>query len=171
LRSGLTLKLHIGGNMIYLLEGVDGSGKTTYLNKRFPDYEKFHFGAFPTPSAAFQAYDELLDAIWIRSMQGQCPKIVIDRMHVSEQIYGEVYHGIRMSKRRFDYLDDCLLQLGALCIWFHPPWQIVKENWTARIDDEMVKEETALFEVYQAYERISDITRLPVFKYDYTKEA
>jgi thymidylate kinase len=155
--------------MIYLLEGVDTGGKTTLANSdRFEGFEKFHFGVFPSPTAAFQAYESLLDALHARLAAGETPNVVIDRMHISEHVYGSVYRDLRMSTTRHRIIDQLLYEAGATCIWCHPPFEVVLNNWRARREDELLQKELELEFVYNEYEKIRSFTCLNVQKYDYT---
>jgi thymidylate kinase len=154
--------------VILLFEGPDASGKTTLVEsliKRNPGtWEIHHHGAFPTPNAAFTAYERLLESI------SENPRnVLIDRMHISERIYGQYFHNIWMSDRRYWYIDKVCNELDVRLVWCLPPWRAVRKIWHSRIDDEMIKDESQLEQVYDAYNAIAEYTNLDTILYDYTQ--
>lgn len=150
--------------MIYLLEGPDCGGKTTLLNTQFHDWGSVHHGAYPTANDAFTAYERLLESI------AEKPRnLIIDRMHISERIYGQQYHGFCMSDHRYYYLEDLCQALKIEVILCQPSWEIVHKTWSSRLEDEMIKDETQIKKVYDAYADIGAYTSLITHKYDYSK--
>lgn len=150
--------------MILLFEGCDCSGKSTLIKEQFNDIRYVHHGAYPTPTDAFQAYDELLDSLLPNE------DIVLDRMHISERIYGQVYHDAWMSDERYSYLEHRLSQLKTIVIFCRPPLRVVIDQWRQRQHDEMIKDVNKIEEVYIEYSSLWKYTLLPVFTYDWTNQ-
>lgn len=162
---------------IILLEGPDGAGKTTLAQTSFKDYQYLHHGAYETPQAAFIAYDELLSSILQNTVRGICHNnIVIDRLHISERIYGTYFHGKRMEDWRYSYIDNLCLTAGIQVVICLPPWDVVEQNWENNRQNEMIQDLCKLKEIYIVYKDIVDkashnfYTRMPVSVYDYTEE-
>jgi thymidylate kinase len=154
--------------MIALLEGCDATGKTTLANSPvFSGYWKYHHGAYPSPKDAYNAYRNLLRSILEFKAQGSIPNVVIDRMHISERVYGERYHGRWMTDSQYWHIDEMFCDVGGIVIHCHLPWENVVENWKAKLREEMIQDENLLKKIYTAYQDLHGLTEAPIYPYNY----
>lgn len=153
---------------VILCEGPDGAGKSTLARQCFSDYEYIHNGVFPTPIDAYNAYVEQISRMTPES------KVFIDRQHISERIYGMVYHGVNMDDDQYYHIDSMLADIGAVVVLCLPKYETALGNWSSRLEDELINDVDAFHRIYQQYEammfssRFSRwLTKLPVILYDY----
>jgi len=152
---------------IIICEGPDGSGKTT-LAKNFSHYEYIHNGAFETSDKAFNAYVNQIDKLTPQS------NVFVDRMHISERIYGTIYHGFNMDDSKYYHVDNLLNQLGAIVLLCIPPYEVALSNWKSRLHEEMLSDEDIFKQIYQRYEAMVYssrfarlLTAMPIVIYNY----
>lgn len=124
---------------IYLIEGADGAGKTSFVQRassrlwRAHVRETLHNLNIPLlappriihngpedaslPGSLFQHYRaQLLDAI---SFREQGITTFIDRSYLSEQIYGRLFRGkSRISERQVRRLDRLAAKAGVIMLGF-----------------------------------------------------
>lgn len=155
---------YTGELVIVILEGPDGSGKTTlaqYLQRK--GYKYHHEG--PPPLGAeplLWHYGRVLD-----SFRGQ--DVVIDRLALGECIYGPVVRGIdRLGEEGWRVFTRLALAVGACEIVCLPPPETCFENWRDR-RGELFVQPAQLYEVYSRYAHVvlSDPGRYVVW--DYTR--
>jgi hypothetical protein len=156
--------------MIILLEGADCTGKSTLMNSAFGKIPGSHHGAYPTPEAAFQAYEHELNQIG-STLTGFCPipELCIDRMHISEHIYGQVFHKTWMSDERYDHIENMAKTRHTIVVLCQPPLAAVLTSWQerARLGKELIKDEKTFIDIYLEFDQIYKYTKLPVIRYDY----
>lgn len=156
--------------MIILLEGPDASGKTTLVKNEFISrgFQYIHNGVYPSPEHAYQAYVNQLKDLT------STDNVVIDRMHLSERIYGRIYHGEFMADESYWHIDSMLEKLNAIaliCITnFHETLRI----WSARKKDELIKDPKVFERIYDEYwscvlanDMNRAYTNLITYSYDY----
>lgn len=153
---------------IIICEGPDGAGKTTLAKESFKHYEYIHNGVFETPDKAYLAYANQISRLEPSS------NVFIDRMHISERIYGTIYHGVYMSDAQYYQLDNLLNDLSAVVVLCIPPYEIALRNWASRLDEELLADEDTFKQVYQRYESMIYssryarlLTSLPIVIYNY----
>lgn len=95
--------------MIIVLEGVSAVGKTTLANHMAEelDAEIFHVGA-PPKDDPFGWYLEGVNAAYDRSHS-----LILDRFHLSNYVYRDMFSGGIMSMQQFLQLDKMLAQMDA----------------------------------------------------------
>lgn len=110
---------------IYLLEGADGTGKTTFaehmadylLLKGYPDVAFIHNGPEDAqlPGSLYRHYRaQLLDAV---ERQARGIPTIIDRTFLSEVIYGRLYRGkSRVTERQARRLERLARDAGMILI-------------------------------------------------------
>lgn len=110
--------------MIFILEGPDGSGKTTLartLMQRFNIKRYVHMGV---PEPVDRPFD-----YWMKRLLPHAGPVVIDRLHWSEDIYGQLFRGgSRLTDLDRWQLEGWLLAQGATIIQCLPPLEVVTEN-------------------------------------------
>lgn len=150
-----------------IFEGPDGSGKTTlaYAFTRATQATLIHHGSYlNTP-------DDLLADVYGMSMDlavSQMSDVVLDRCWLSEPCYGPVMRNkVRLLKSDVIHLENCArrrtMPLVVLCL---PPIEKCFEAFRSRPQEEYLKKETQLTQVYQSY--LDMTTTLPVVRYDRT---
>lgn len=150
-----------------ILEGPDGAGKTT-LAKSYKALEYVHFG--PPPKGrlgAWWQYLELLVDLWDHPRP---EGVIVDRFIHGELIYGPILRGeTDLTWSHIRMLERVLMGMNARLIICLPPWDIVKYNWQQRPEQELVKTEAQLWEIYQFYMQLlgSRQGMLPRHVYDY----
>lgn len=158
------MSVHPLRSPLYILEGCDGSGKTTLAHFliKTQRVNYFHFNQY----VFFQDYLEAL-------LPDGKPRI-LDRSWLSERPYGTVF---RHGMDRFKGGLRTGLEIAAkemwlpTVIWCKPPLAIVIDAWKGRKADEMLQTSEQLAEVYRLYGDEMTATILPVVEFDYTKQS
>lgn len=139
---------------VIIVEGIDGAGKTTLVNRikeLVPDtYDKvFWTKGVPVYDDPEQEYCEQLT--WLRNHHF----VVSDRYHVGELIYGPLYRGIsRVAGRFFDRIEERLGQLRAVKVVLLPDMEVCKARAFERGEDYLKVED---FEhVWNEYKKFVD---------------
>ena len=141
-----------------ILEGPDCSGKST-LMERFPDHlEKHHF-----------SHEEDKLKRYLRFLSDCSPRAVLDRFHLSEQVYGRVMRNRNEFVYTGRFIERVLLTHDSCVILCLPPLGAVLTRWRERLGEEMVQDERTMRRIYESYTSLH--TYLPVYLYDYTKDS
>ena len=153
-------------NEVVILEGPDGAGKTTLYETQFKNlgFNLIHNGVFPSPPEAYSAYRDQQETI------RKLDKVVLDRSHISQAIYGPIYRGERHQKLQHKIVDGVFFQMEAVVVLCYT--HLVYTNWASRPHKEYVKDETNFRKIMRAYDYkgITEYTDLPVVLYDYSNE-
>jgi len=122
--------------MLIVVEGCDGTGKTTFVNlladlirTRMPtqDLRVLHYG--PPKRHPLEEYE--LDLEWYRP--GQDVHLIIDRLHWGEVIYGPIYRGKDgLGIAGFRHVELFLQARGGVLVHCNPSEGIVRRNLTTR---------------------------------------
>jgi len=153
---------------IIVLEGPDGSGKTTLAQefvKRY-GFEYVHLGVPSTSEDLFETYVTVL----INARDSK-KNVVIDRLHMGEATYGKIYRGQdRLGTQGVKLLTRILNGYGASVVACLPPYEVCLANWKSRHATEYVADEVPFEAIYSEYRKLSDMLDFGVTgKYDYTK--
>lgn len=149
---------------LVVLEGPDGSGKTTLAEALGREgYEYAHCGAPEKP--AFYYY---MDGL--RSTQGPT---VMDRFHVGSYVYGTAFrHMDDLSDYERWTLEGTVLGQGGVMIYTCPPAHVTAKNLERGPDNEeatIYEVPEKQLEIRQLYEHfMSRRTQLPLINYDYS---
>ena len=140
-----------------VLDGPDGSGKTSLAQKLVNGhgYHKLHFGV---PSAAdlsseLSMFHFYFDALYKANRERD--RVVADRSHLSEPIYGPVMRGGTKLTYRVEALVERYLEaIDAQVVICLPPYRISFNNWVRRKGEEYVKHVDDFKRIYAGYERL-----------------
>lgn len=154
--------------LLTIIEGCDGSGKTTFAkefaNKTGAQY--VHFGPLPTVKTTLHwVYIEAM----LPALRGTAD-LVFDRSWLSEMPYGVAF---RNGELRVDAIDIRYLEQLARCMYTvvvqcQPPWKVVLDSFMRRKGEEYLKTVDQLKQVYDLYE--SQPTSLPCITYDFSRQ-
>lgn len=134
---------------ILILEGPDGSGKTTLADALVQrGWVKNHFGP-PTSSDLLHTYAK---ALYDASLSDK--NTVFDRLHLGETVYGPILRnrdllgevGIRILLRIIN-------GVGGYVVIAMPPYEVAVANWRNRAG-ELFKDDAVYRQVYGAYQQI-----------------
>lgn len=159
---------------VIILEGPDGSGKSTLACElQTRGYELLKFDVPPAEARVSEEtifhffYDRLYSAA-----QRPGAKIVCDRFHISDAIYGRVMRGEwcmtpdvqTIIERYIEAIDGQVV----MCI---PPKRIALANWLSRQENEYIQDVRKFSSVYNFY--VSRLFNLRLNRnyiwYDYTR--
>lgn len=147
---------------IVILEGPDGSGKTTLANKLHNTYN-FNIVKTGPPAPDSDTTVAYLDAIYAAlSRPGHT---VFDRLHLGEKIYGPLLRGIdSMGTDGFAVIQRVIASHGIRIVIACPPWETLIAGWQSK--DDLLKTTTQLMHVYAAY--LDNAVSLGLQVYDWT---
>lgn len=153
--------------MLIIVEGCDGTGKTTFVNllaeltrKRFPthDVRILHYG--PPKRHPLEEYE--LDIEWYRPGIGV--HLIVDRLHWGEVIYGPLYRKrSELGVAGFRHVEMFLQARGAVLAHCGPPLEVVRENLAARGEDYLKTEDVE--HVVNAYLHLHTRALMPVMNF------
>lgn len=128
---------------VIILEGSDGSGKTTVAknleslyNSHGFNVEMWHYGPHSPDKTSVQEYLEpLID--WCEEQRDFAHKVlIIDRFHLGELVYGPVLRGFsQMTDDQYEYIEHYLDKIGAIRLYVRPARSVVLERFRQRGDD------------------------------------
>jgi thymidylate kinase len=133
---------------IIILEGIDGSGKSTFadkiLNKVPKGYSKTKIHKGPMVGTPEQDYLKPLS--WF----GPKDFLVADRWHVGEMIYGPIYRGESLVDGHWNEQIEAQLDIAkAVRVIMSPPLRVIQERLIERGEDYLQDEHVE--EVYSFY--------------------
>ena len=133
--------------MIVILEGPDGSGKTTLakeLQERF-GLRYHHEGPPPANIPPLYHYARVLE-----DYRGS--DVVIDRFALGERIYGPIIRGKDgLGPEGWKLIRRQIAAAGAIEVLCLPDYLTVRENWSKRSATELLKKTELFNQSYRAY--------------------
>ena len=117
---------------IIILEGIDGSGKTTLAThlKELSPWPATIIHRGPIQTSVFEEYVAPLFEVDTDEL------FIADRWHLSELIYGPIYRGESLiDEEMFDQIETALNHLGVIRIVVSPGLTEVSKRLKARGED------------------------------------
>lgn len=149
---------------IVIVEGPDGSGKSTLIANHFSDFQVVHNGVFNSPEDAYLAYAAQL------SILEDSEKIVFDRMHISQDIYGPICRNEPRKLKSHRAIETLLYYREAVVVLCYTNQS--HKNWQERNrgNGEYIRDLDRYLEIFSEYhfDKIGEHTSLPFILYDYT---
>lgn len=155
--------------MIYIVEGPDGAGKTTLVEKILKSNRNarlMHFGAPKNDEDAFAYYKVYAQAI---ASKQEDEVLVFDRSWYSDMVYGPVMRNRQeMTQEHADMLSAMVVASGGgSIIYCTAP---IKTLWSrcTRRGETYIQNQTQLQQISRAYAEIMEnhVKYLPVVRYD-----
>jgi hypothetical protein len=157
---------------VVILEGPDGAGKTT-LATHLEQEHGFHYIHTGKPSGNGSLLVEYCLILDEARRSGE--KIVIDRLHVGESVYGPLMRGTDLiTSEGQDIIQRFINAMGAVEVFCLPPYEVCERNWAERHFQgrEYVTEVHKFRAVYAAYDRFFRLPRhSKAMHYDYTSRS
>ena len=132
---------------IIILEGPDGSGKTTLANnlRDRHGYQIVKTGSPQPGESVFHSYtNTLLDAV------NSNHRTVFDRHYLGELIYGPLLRGCdQLGLQGRDLVERLIAARGVALVICVPPWSTLVKGW--EVKDDLLKRQDQLRTVNAAY--------------------
>ncbi len=143
--------------MLIIIEGVDGTGKTT-LASLFHDYynAKILHRGVPVKHPLIEYTADLAGY-----RPGSGKHIVCDRWHIGELVYGPLYRGYSaLSSSAFVAVDELLFENGALLVHAKDNIDVILRRLSirSRFDE---PDRAALAQAQAGFERVLPLSILP----------
>lgn len=146
--------------MITIIEGADGTGKTTLAKSAaFADLQYCHCG--PPGEDPFFEYFQLAKT---RN------KALFDRFHIGERVYGKLFRNDdRLGWLKQRMLERYLLSKRAVMIVAEPEYDKALHNWRARASEgkEMINSEHTYRDTFRLFRDLRRCSALPVVLHNY----
>lgn len=136
---------------IIILEGIDGSGKTT-LAHRILELSQIETTLVHRGPLEDTVENEL---IYPLQRVKDDELFIADRWHLGELIYGPIYRGKSEVEGFYNkIIDEMLFNMNAVKVVLSPPLDVVKERMAARGEDYLLPEHVDL--VHSKYEELAN---------------
>jgi len=152
---------------IIILEGPDGAGKSTIAaDLGALGYRVVHHACPPSERTESGVFRHWLHRVYAHRKR----KVVFDRLHLSDIIYGPMVRGSTpMTERGLDMLERYYEALDAQVVICLPPWRVALQNWLRSRDRQLVKHVADFNKVYRGYVDMLFRRRRNYVRYDYTR--
>ncbi len=145
-----------------ILEGPDGAGKSTLAKElEALGYHDEHFGV---PTAEQSKSESSMFEMFFRPLYNctdllgkqTFSKVVFDRLHLSERIYGLLMRGgTSMTERAEVLIERYIEAIDGQVVICLPPKRIAINNWLANVESEYIKKLQVASKVYDAYVKLA----------------
>jgi hypothetical protein len=158
-----------------IVEGCDGSGKTTLINqlsrdlgvpiKSWPEARN----DYPTTGVHRRVFSSLAYEI---SASNKEPPVLHDRLYFSERVYGKLLRGqVQFNSYQQRLIEETLWALKIPIIFCRPPLEVVKANVAASAGLQLPEVPEHIEEIWNAYSRMGSGWKPQSCTYDYTGQT
>jgi energy-coupling factor transporter ATP-binding protein EcfA2 len=151
--------------MIVILEGPDGSGKTTLANYLVAhlSLRYHHEGVPPANASPLVYYGDTLEG-WRRSGA----RVVADRFALGERVYGPLLRGVdQFGDEGWGVFNRLMRACGVVRVLCLPPFERCRAAWASG-RPELIRDEELFSKTYWAWARLRDDRSLGDLLYDWT---
>ena len=157
---------------ITILEGADGSGKTTTAEQIADKWEAMVLHQGPFAASPILETMVAIDTAVTMAEQFGTKHLVLDRCHIGELIYGPLFRGHSKIDLETAILLSAWIKAkhDTRIILCAPPFKVVKHNWQTNGKVQMYDADSAEV-VYLAYKALAEVAPLMFdVTFDYTKQ-
>lgn len=149
--------------MVIVIDGPDGSGKTT-LAKKLADITGYTYAHFSYPTSDWER-KQMVDK-YKEMIKRSC--VIFDRSWYSEMVYGPIMRGEScVSRVDMQDLELLLAKYGGIIIYCTDHPEVLWQRATSRGED-YIKDYETFLKVCAGFDDVLGVQHLvPVFKYDY----
>ena len=158
--------------LIVVVEGLERTGKTTlckeFEKRGFVYFKDFNRINYHDVTALEGRLDTTLT--FLQNLSENGVNVVVDRLHLSEYSYGNVFRKIEGSARNIDYIDNAISKLNSvliLCKFDND--EEYKNRMLLKYTDKQVCELSNKFEYYFDKSEIKNKFEYEFYKYDVSK--
>jgi hypothetical protein len=158
--------------MVIILEGPDGSGKTSLARRLEKEWGMIYSHEGPPPDNKDDSRLDYYAVTLIRALRRKQPT-VFDRFHLGELVYGPVarssdrlgYGGMRLM-RRLCFANHVLIKICQ------PPYDVALENWRRKLaaGDDYVRDERKFFDTYYRFKALTAYEETFDYTHDYDQQ-
>lgn len=135
-------------NPIIILEGADGTGKTTLARLLETQYGfRYHHEGPPPKGVDLLRYYAHIFYTACKETQ----PVVFDRLHVGEAVYGPLLRGSSYGTAEIKLMNRLILAAGANVTWCNLEMGLAYLNWKTRAQGELFQDEATFTKVYDRY--------------------
>lgn len=156
--------------MLYIVEGPDGAGKTTYCEKLrrvlgIKTTSIMHHGSYRQADDIVRFYhDPILR--YVTQTTNEKGDLIFDRSWISELVYREAMNEkCRLSSVDVNFLNYWAMRCPVVVIYYIPEYDVCLNAWTVRkeMNGELVTETETYRRVYDLYKKFAQerIINLP----------
>ena len=145
--------------MLIIVEGCDCAGKSSFIEKKFPNYEVVSFSYPKTREERDAMY--IMYATKIHDSKNR--HIVWDRSFYSELVYGKNFRGtVSLSKQETKSLEVLVNNVGGMVFYLDPGADEIKRRLKLRGDDYITEADVTY--IRNGYDVVLGNTTVPVYK-------
>lgn len=158
--------------LIVVVEGLERTGKTTlckeFEKRGFVYFKDFNRINYHDVTALEGRLDTTLT--FLQNLSENGVNVVVDRLHLSEYSYGNVFRKIEGSARNIDYIDNAISKLNSVLILCKTDNdEEYKNRMLLKYTDKQIWELSNKFEYYFDKSEIKNKFEYEFSKYDVSK--
>ena len=159
--------------LIVVVEGLERTGKTT-LCKEFEERGFVYFKDFNRINYHdVVSLEGRLDTTltFLQNLSENGVNVVVDRLHLSEYSYGNVFRKLQGTARNIDYIDNAISKLNSVLILCNVDndFEEYKNRMLLKYTDKQIEELSNRFEYYFDKSEIKNKFEYEFYKYDVSK--
>ena len=158
--------------LIVVVEGLERTGKTTLckeFEKRgfvyFKDFNRINYHDVVSLEGRLDT-----TLTFLQNLSENGVNVVVDRLHLSEYSYGNVFRKLKGTARNIDYIDNAISKLNSVLIYCKDSdFEEYKNRMLLKYTPEQVKKLSEEFEYYFDKSEIKNKFEYEFSKYDVSK--